>query len=78
VNTVLRKCDKGMWYVHEDNDQFYLYWQAIGQLPQLMLVCKSQLVFDTLAECLTGLYGVHHPEIMRDDRLSKEISEIIE
>jgi hypothetical protein len=77
MKVTYRKCPTGLWSVVENDGDYYLYWQSYGQVPQLMLVCKGKEVFDGMAECCTGMYSMNHPEIMWDDKLAKEINEII-
>jgi len=66
-----------MWYIQEANNEYHVYYQQTGSLPQLMLICRGQEVFDALAECCSLMYGQLHPEVSWDDKLAKEIEELL-
>jgi hypothetical protein len=77
VRTVFNKFTKGQWLILQELDTFYIYYQKLGGLPQLMLICKGKDTFTALAECTELMYGLIHPEVMWSEDLQEAVNRIL-
>lgn len=77
MRSVLGRFERGGWQITQADEEYYIYYQSYGELPQLMLVVKGKDTFDTLAETMTVLYSLNHPEVEWDENLLNEIESIL-
>lgn len=78
MKTCYNKFAGGTWAIVEnDHFEYFLYYQSLGGLPRLMLICKTPEVFSALGECAAIMYSLLHPETAWGDRMTKEIEELL-
>jgi hypothetical protein len=77
VRTVHNKFARGLWLVVEEGQNYYIYFQKNGSLPQLMLICKGKDTFRSLAECTELMYSLIHPEVMWSEELQTAVNSIL-
>lgn len=76
--TIKRRFASGVWHITQDDDTFYILFEMPGYAPQPMFICKGAAVFSAMAECANAMYAELHPEVKWDNRIAKEIAEILD
>jgi hypothetical protein len=75
MRTVYNKFARGLWQIVEDGEDYYFYYHLQGEHPRLMLIVKGVDTVSSLAECMTAMYGILHPEIQWSDELIKTVTD---